>query len=162
MGPKMKMIAVLGLAAGSLWASTAHAHWQNTRWGMTEAEVRALWPTALEREESGQYLLRIDGPAQAGGLSYKTIRFVFDTKGKLREVRLDASEQFDSLRERMASQLGAPVSDEDKPFMMEGVRTKSALFRDTAKGNSVKLWSITSGTGPGTTLLTYRALETGF
>jgi hypothetical protein len=158
----MRAIQGVAMATGLLWATTADAHWQNTRWGMNEAEVRAVWPTAREREEGGQYLLKMDGPVSVGGLTYETVRFVFDTRGKLREVRLDVAQAFEPLRERMASQLGAPVSDEDRSVFMPEIRNKAALFRDTAKGNAVKLWSITSGVGSEKSFLTYKPLETGF
>lgn len=158
----MRTITAICFAAGLAWATAADAHWQNTRWGMTEAEVRAVWPEAHEGLDSSYYVLRIDRPFQVGGVTYKSARFVFDTKGQLREVRLEVEDYYANIRQRMASQLGAPVNEEESPVFLKDIIQKSALFRDVAKGNSVSIWAIVGGTGPAETFITYKAIETGF
>ena len=157
----MKALPFAALA-WALSAATAEAHWQNTRWGMSEAAVRVLWPAAHEVEEGGAYLLRIDEPLSVGGVRYENARFIFDTKGGLREVRLEVAESYETMRERLASQLGSPLSEEDKSMMLEEIRHKTSLFRDGAKANAVKLWSITGGRSPHKSFLTYKPVETGF
>lgn len=158
----MKICAAALAVAASLCATTASAHWQSTRWGMTEAEVRAIWPAAHEVEEGGHFLLRIDDPLEVGGVRYENARFIFDVKGRLREVRLEIAENYENLRERMTSQLGPPLSEDNRPMMLEDIRNKTALFRDSAKGNSVKLWSITGGRPPYKSFIYYRPIETAF
>jgi hypothetical protein len=150
-------------------SAPASAHWQNTKWEMNEAEVRALWPSAVEKTEGDHFALVIDGPVTISGVTYNWVRFSFDTKGRLKVVRLEALRSFDEIADSLSVQMGPPVTKEDRPFFGglvpggESMRSKSALFRDLSKGNAVKIYGVTGrSTGPSTTTLTYRTVETGF
>lgn len=156
----MRPTLLAAACAVGLLASPAAAHWQNTRWGMTEAEVRALWPAAFEKVSGVSYYLHIDGPVTVSGRSFKAISFYFDTKGRLRAVHATAPEPYDAIFNGLASQVGAPAKAEDKPVL--GLQSHSALFRDTSKGNSIEIFGLTGGSAAPSTTLTYRAIETAF
>jgi hypothetical protein len=154
-------VAVLFVVGGVFWSTAASAHWQNTKWGMSAPEVSALWPAAQEVEESGHYVLLITGPLDIGSVAYKEVRFVFDTKGKLRFVRLSTDLRYRALVDRMTAQMGPPVTDRTEKFF-GSVNQLTAIFTDGAKGNTVRLSGFEGGQAGPLTLLEYRAIETGF
>lgn len=156
----MRLIQCLSFIVGLACALPAQAHWQDTRWGMNEAEVRAVWPTASEVQSAGSYYLEIPGPVAVGGVSYESIKFTFDTKGRLQRVGLTTTLPFEELRRRMVSQFGSPSKETNEPFAL-GLNTRSVDFRDTGRGNLVNLFAMTGGQG-GKAFVTYTPLETGF
>jgi hypothetical protein len=144
------------------WTSGAHAHWQNTKWGMTEAEVRTVWPAATERHENGYYVLRIDGPVTIAGVTYQRVSFTFDTKGRLRQVSLSTDMLYNLLVDRLISQIGAPVLEKDEP-LFGGLRSLKATFRDEEKSNTISVSSFVGGTAaPPVAFITYSETEKGF
>ncbi len=156
----MKLIQCLCLIISLAFAAPAQAHWQNTRWGMNEAEVRAVWPTASEVESAGSYFLEIPGPVAVGGVTYESIKLTFDTKGRLRRVGLATTLPFEELRRRMISEFGSPSKETNEPFAL-GLNTRSVDFRDTTRGNQINLFALTGGP-TSKAHVTYTPLETGF
>lgn len=88
------LIALVALLAGFLATpDSARAHWENTRWGMTPAQVKALYPGAREEPPPADSsrrapLLHVDGPIRAGNWEWAAIDFYFERDGKLSSVRL--------------------------------------------------------------------------
>ncbi len=156
----MRLVQCLCLIVGLAFAAPAQAHWQNTRWGMNEAEVRAVWPMASEIERADTYFLEVPGPVAVGGVTYESIRFTFDTKGRLRRVSLTTTLPFEDMRRRMISQFGSPAKETNEPFAL-GLSTRSVDFRDTGRGNLINLFATTGGP-TNKAFVTYTPLETGF
>jgi hypothetical protein len=141
--------------------SMACAGWNNTEWGMTDPQIRALYPTATEVSNS----LEVQAPIRFAGSIWTKIRFGFDTRGQLRSVDLSGSDAFNELNQRIAGQLGAPVASSSEAVFGDLATTSSATFRDVTKNNLVRLNSLAGkdGSQPPLTTLTYERLpRSGF
>ena len=120
--------AVLGLVA-----SPADAHWENTRWGMSEAQViaamrgssvRALPPAERRPIPGARIEYRVGGEFRSGTLRLR-VAFAFDGRtGGLVCVSAQTDEiQGPVLRARIERQFGAPQEHGRDPPTGPGIET---------------------------------------
>lgn len=130
MGFQMRWLYVVTATLVVAISTPAQAHWANTEWGSSEAAVRALYANAEAKSGSGEVWLEVYNQEFAG-FTWDRIAFTFKG-GQLAKVLLVAEHvTFDALRDRLAGQLGQPLSMMDRP----GTLGQQATFRDPAKGN---------------------------
>lgn len=134
--------ALLLLVAG-LAPAPARAHWENTRWGMTPAQVKALYPAAKEVPARpgmrGDYpRLRLEGPIKVRDWNWKSIEFRFERGGKLTGVSLVPTDGWDEQVKFYAGNLfGEPVEivGDLKPEVGIHVFAYQARFRSARTGD---------------------------
>lgn len=122
-----------GLAAAALAATPASAHWENTRWGMSEAQViaamrgsavRALPPDERRPVPAARIEYRVGGEFRSGTLRLR-VAFAFDGRtGGLVCVSAQADEaDGPALRARLERQFGAPTERGRDPPTGPGIET---------------------------------------
>jgi hypothetical protein len=126
--------ATAGLAAFlALGAGSASAHWENTRWGMSESQVLAalrrssvrMLPPDQRRPIPGARMeYRLGGEFRSGALRLR-VAFAFDGRtGGLVCVSAQADEaQAAALRTRLERQFGAPTERGRDPPTGPGIET---------------------------------------
>ncbi|HYE46217.1 MAG TPA: hypothetical protein VEA44_10645 [Caulobacter sp.] len=135
--------AILGSAA------PAAAHWEWTRWGMTQQEVVAGSGGKAVQGMNGT--LKVEEPLKFAGFDFDGVYFGF-ADGKLDTVTLGASKPlaFEHLEQALAAQFGQPLA------VQEG-RYRARVFVDKPKGNTITLRS-----SEGRVSLSYTRLEQRF
>lgn len=147
----MVRAAALILALVLASASPAAADWQFTKWGMTPAQVAAAGGSRIVPivETAPRWQLTMPGPYKVAGLTFDDVTFAFDD-GRLSEIELSApSDSLGKVQQALASALGPPA------YSRFGGEVQ--IYRDPAKGNSIKLRVM----GP-TIFLNYTPLRDGF
>jgi hypothetical protein len=124
--------AALLAASLALAAGPAEAHWENTRWGMSEAQViaalrgtvRALPPAERRPVPGARIEYRVGGEFRAGTLTLR-VAFAFDGRsGGLVCVSAQADEiQGPVLRARLERQFGAASERGHDPPTGGGIET---------------------------------------
>lgn len=125
-------LAALLAACFALAAGPADAHWENTRWGMSEAQViaalrgsvRALPPADRRPIPGARIEYRVGGEFRSGTLNLR-VAFAFDGRsGGLVCVSAQADEiQGPTLRARLERQFGAPQERGQDPPTGGGIET---------------------------------------
>lgn len=111
----------------------AEANWQYTQWDMTPAQVIAASQGSAHQVAGGDRVLGSDlgaeGIYSAQGFDFKS-QFYFDNTGRLRVVKLTLIQQrCSALQQSLRGIYGSSVESS----------LKSMVWRDTEKGNQVRL-----------------------
>jgi len=97
------LIAALTILGAALAApGTARANWENTRWGMTPAQVKALYPAAVEApaSEDRRYpMLQLNQPVKVNFITWSKVVFLFERGGGLTSVMLYPAETAADIRD---------------------------------------------------------------
>jgi hypothetical protein len=121
-----RALAVVGLSFGII--SVAHADWQYTRWGMTEAEVvkasrgQAIPNPQLARTSTEVELAKLTAPYTTGAYNFEA-RFMFNrSTDKLTGVRLNLSDASKCipLYHELVAKYGKPLSESNTSGMRIG------------------------------------------
>lgn len=126
------LAALVAACCGTVAAAPAKAHWENTRWGMSEAQViaalrgsvRALPPAERRPIPGARIEYRVGGEYHNGTLSLR-VAFAFDGRsGGLVCVSAQADEiHGPALRARIERQFGAPQERGQDPPTGGGIET---------------------------------------
>lgn len=158
---------LLILIAGFVAIQPAYAGWDRTDWGMSRDEVQEAYPQASL--ETVDYAVAANLPAQTrqvlaltnwtfAGLRWPRVEFRFGGTG-LSEVKIDTTDSFESLRDRLAGQFGAPVID-DSQCARERICTRKAVFADHRNQNQITVETVNFFGD--TTWLLYEPIASGF
>ena len=119
-------ISMLGLAA------PAHAGWRSAQWGMTETQIKKLYPDVEPPEKSttiGDTIIAMKDVTFAG-IKWYSVYFIMSDAGRLTRVQLMSHDnRFPYIKGQLASQFGTPVLNEPN----------KARFSDAKHHNSVEI-----------------------
>lgn len=133
----MKIKLFLSIAAAALWATRcalAEAGWNDTRWGMTIAEVQNIYPTARSLKETTPRRARLQIDQFKIGREPYAIRFFFDSSERLYEVTLT----LDDPDARIAPIMAEIASDYLRGKLAEKYGATTAI--DHATNNHRWMW----------------------
>lgn len=107
--------AVLALGAALAAPGPARADWDKTRWGMTPAQVKALYPAAREDpprpgNPAATPTLTLDQPVTGTWMTVRAVTFRFDRSGKLEGVTLTPPDDRDKIETFLIFTFGSPVA----------------------------------------------------
>ena len=129
----MKTLTAALTSVGLLAMSTpAAAGWRTAQWGMSEAQLKKLYPglSAPEKSETSGDMMMTMKDVTFAGIEWYSVYFVLDGSGKLSRVQLMSHDKrFPYIEDQIASQMGAPVLKEPH----------KAVFSDVKHHNSVKI-----------------------
>lgn len=150
----MRRLAFVALAAVAfLAAPPVRAHWENTRWGMSEAQVRALYPGARPLPApAGTRRLQVDGAFSVGAYRFSQAVFHFDTQGRLSGVKFPLTGDPTVVQRDLVKTYGAGVVH---PVPVEGGGGTLVLIAAALAGDAI-------GLAYGTSTGDWLVVSTGF
>ena len=141
----------------------AKADWEFTTWTMTlDQVIAASKGTAVrlsdeDARKRSTYVgatcfAQLQGPYDAGGISFSKVNFCFGSGGSLAWITLNAAaDDFFLIDQALASQFGAPIYSSQQPY-------PTRVYKDPQKRNSIELVRL----GSVATILRYRPMENRF
>lgn len=139
---------VLIILLACLTASPAVAHWDRTRWGMTPAEVTALYPAAFPAgdpayRDPAKPVLGLPDPYVFDGQSFSLVQLFFRDRGRLSQVSLTTDSKADAVPGLLAwleRRYGRPTASEGSLTVPEAsnLRSYTATWA-AADGDRVKV-----------------------